>query len=186
MHIAHIEYYLLLKDHTYCTMHINPLTSDIGQNCPSKVWRLITNVKKIVKISYSTEIVRATIFNFIGTPLKSIISTLLAKNRTHTERLGNAGPAVLTHKKGAYSMCIYCQVAAYGMSRPSTCISSPMTLVSHDQLHHHEALSRDCIQAERGGDQQASSAERCARSVYSCLMPWIDSKYTWNTHLFSA
>jgi hypothetical protein len=32
--------------------------------------------KKYVKKSYSTEIARATIFNFIGTPLKPIISAL--------------------------------------------------------------------------------------------------------------
>ena len=33
---------------------------------------------------------------------------------------------------------------------------------------------------------QASSVERCARSVYSCPMPGKESKYHRNTHLFYA
>ena len=51
---------------------INPLTCGIGLVCLSKVWRPITF--KFFKISYSTEIARATVFNFMCTPLKLILS----------------------------------------------------------------------------------------------------------------
>jgi len=57
---------------------------------------------------------------------------------------------------------------------------------SRDLLCHRAALTRDRIRAEREGDPQVSSAERCARLVYSCPMPRLDSKYTWITHLFYA
>jgi len=58
---------------------INPLTLDIGQYCPSEVWRLITkqeNVEKIVKINYSTKIATATFFNVMSIPFNSKISKL--------------------------------------------------------------------------------------------------------------
>ena len=53
------------------------------------------------------EIARATTFNFMCTPLKLIISALYAKNRAQSEGKGNTGPAVLTHKKAAYIVCVY-------------------------------------------------------------------------------
>ena len=63
----------------WCYPGVNPLTHGIGQNCLKlkKAYNLTVKFKKkIVKINNSTEIARATIFNFLGTPLKPIISAL--------------------------------------------------------------------------------------------------------------
>jgi len=46
-----------------------------------KAYNLTVKGKKIVKISHFPVFARATIFNFIVTPLKPIISALQAKNR---------------------------------------------------------------------------------------------------------
>ena len=65
--------------------------------------------------------------------------------------------------------------------------------LSRDLLHHRAALSRDRIQAERGGDPPLHRS-RDTRQIGGEMralglvgpMPRLDSKYTWITHLFYA